>query len=94
MIHKTITEEAVENINSNQIEFIVLFRKKITDCAWNEKEIGNLIRSISKKSGISAKECYASLYWLMLGKHNGPRIASIISEVGIDHMISLIDSSF
>ena len=94
VIHKTITAEAVENINSNQIEFIVLFRKKINDCAWNEKEIGNLIRSISKKSGISAKECYASLYWLMLGKHNGPRIASIISEVGIDHMTSLIDSSF
>jgi len=92
IIHRVACDEAIEFIDEQKKSFLTELKSKLNDCEWSENGINNLIRMISKNSNIITKDCYVALYWLILGKNNGPRIASIMSELDKDKVILLIES--
>lgn len=93
IINSKLTNDMINNINENQKRFIIVFKNKINDYEWVESEISRLIRDSSNESEIKIRDCYSALYWLILGKGNGPRIASIICELDrkdIENLINLL----
>ena len=51
-----------------------------SNCDWNEGAIGDCIKSVAAEIGMGRRDAYVSLYWVILSKSHGPRVASIMAE--------------
>ena len=63
----------------------------IENCEWTDKAIGDWIRSVAAEVGIGGRDAYVALYWIILGKSHGPRIASIMAEMNMNDLQALIE---
>ena len=61
---------------------------------WNETEINQSIRDSSTNIGINRRDAYIALYLLILGTDYGPRIASIMNEIGKESTLNIFSKSF
>jgi lysyl-tRNA synthetase class I len=91
-IQEKISKNAKENINGQQIDFLLYLKNILMSCEWNEDGINNGIRESAKEVDIKIKDAFIALYWLLVGKNNGPRIVSIISELERSEVIDLFES--
>jgi lysyl-tRNA synthetase class I len=67
---------------------------KLEKIEWNEKEISESIRLVSSEININRREAYVALYILILGSEYGPRIASIMDEIGKEATLNILSKSF
>ena len=81
-IQDSISEENKMKINIEQNKFLKLLFFKLEKIEWSENEINEVIRSVSSEIGLNRREAYIALYILILGSEYGPRIASIMNEIG------------
>jgi len=65
-------------------------RRKLSDCEWNSKQIGESISAAFKDEDISPKEGYRNLYLAILGVEKGPRLAPILAELDREHVLNLL----
>ena len=93
-IQEIISEENKEKINNQQEEFLTLLSSKLEKIEWNEKEISEIIRLVSSEININRREAYVALYILILGSEYGPRIASIMDEIGKEATLNILSKSF
>jgi len=80
-------------LEEGQIAFIERLVDALGGCEWDEKSIEGAIRGAASESVVSLKECYSSLYESIIGKDKGPKIASIMAEIGRDDVLKLISSN-
>ncbi len=55
--------------------------ESLEDVEWNDKAIGDCMKSVAADVGIGGRESYISLYWIILDKNHGPQASSLISEM-------------
>jgi hypothetical protein len=63
----------------------IMFKRTDSTSNW-------AIRDTARDEEFNVKEAYIALYWLILGKKSGPKVASIISEIERKDMLTLIES--
>ena len=93
-IQDIISEENKKKINNQQEEFLTMLSSKLEKIEWNEKEISESIRVVSSEININRREAYIALYILILGSEYGPRIASIMDEIGKEATLNILSKSF
>ena len=81
------------NLEEGQMDFLNSLVGGLRECQWDEGSIEVTIRAAASESLAPLKECYSSLYLSIIGKDRGPKIASIIAEIGRDDVIELISSN-
>ena len=62
----------------------------LSDCEWTAAAIADCIRATIAEEGIGGRDAYVALYWIILGKNHGPRIAAIMAEMSSEDVRSLI----
>jgi len=92
VIQNIISKEARNSISREHRNFLLKLKIKLVNCDWDEKTISSQIRDTARDEEFNVKEAYIALYWLILGKKSGPKVASIISEIERKDMLSLIES--
>jgi lysyl-tRNA synthetase class 1 len=92
VIQSTITEEAQNNLSNEQNSFLSEFQKRINDYEWNEDSINECIRESSASIEIGMRQAYMALYWVILGKNFGPRIAALMAEIDKDEAIAIFSN--
>ncbi len=90
-IQSSVSKEARENLTSEQVAFLAELRSTLNDCEWTDTAIVNCIRRTTESVGISGRDSYIALYWVILGKHHGPRASSLMGEIGRDRLLDLLD---
>ena len=93
-IQKELSTLASENITSHQIKFIYNLKNKFIICEWDENVINNQIRDSAKEVDLKIKDAYLALYWLLINKNKGPKIAAIISELQRNDIIKIFETVF
>jgi lysyl-tRNA synthetase class 1 len=88
-IQEQMNDENKEKITKEQKMFLSSLLIKLENCVWNEGEISQVIRETSAELKISPREGYIALYLLIIGRDYGPRIASIITELGKTETIQI-----
>jgi lysyl-tRNA synthetase class 1 len=88
-IQKEVTEDAVENLTQEQVNFLTVLKNRLEKCEWNDSIINNEIREVAKAVEIEIKEAFVAIYWLLINKNNGPKIVSIISELERSEVVDL-----
>jgi lysyl-tRNA synthetase class 1 len=92
-IQEQMNDEDKEKITKEQRRFLSSLLIKLENCPWNESQISQLIRETATESEISPREGYMALYLLIIGRDYGPRIASIIVELGKVETIKIFSKS-
>jgi lysyl-tRNA synthetase class 1 len=88
-IQKEVTEDAVENLTQEQVNFLTVLKNRLEKCEWKDSIINNEIREVAKAVEIEIKEAFVAIYWLLINKNNGPKIVSIISELERSEVVDL-----
>jgi len=91
-IQKEINTIASENITSQQIKFIYNLKNRFINCEWDESVINNQIRDSAKELDLKIKDAYVALYWILINKNKGPKIAAIISELQKEDIIKIFET--
>jgi lysyl-tRNA synthetase class 1 len=89
-VQSGVNAESRANLTDDYKQFLSVLGDSLKDCEWTDEAIGDCIRSVAAEVGISGRDSYVALYWIILGKSHGPRIASIMAEMKMDHAMSLI----
>ena len=92
IIQSAITEEARDNLSTEQNSFLSEFQKRIIDYEWNESSINECIRESAAAVEIGMRQAYMALYWTILGKYFGPRIAALMSEIDKDEIMAIFSN--
>jgi lysyl-tRNA synthetase class 1 len=92
IIQSAITEEARDNLSTEQNSFLSEFQKRIIDYEWNESSINECIRESAAAVEIGMRQAYMALYWTILGKYFGPRIAALMSEIDKDEVMAIFSN--
>jgi lysyl-tRNA synthetase class 1 len=90
-VQSGVSAESRANLTDEHKRFLSVLGDSIEDCEWTDKAIGNCIRLVVAEVGIGGRDAYVALYWIILGKSYGPRIASIMAEMDMENMLSLIN---
>ncbi|MEL0311250.1 MAG: lysine--tRNA ligase [Candidatus Poseidoniales archaeon] len=93
IIQEKITEENKNKINQKQMLFLTELFSKFDLIEWNEGEINEIIRTTTSEIEINPRDAYIALYLVILGSEYGPRIASIMSEVGKEVIVNIFSKS-
>ena len=90
-VQSDVNAESRANLTDEHKQFLSVLGESIEDCQWTEGAIGDFIRSVADKVGIDRREAYIALYWIILSKSHGPRVATIMAEMDMENMLSLIN---
>jgi lysyl-tRNA synthetase class 1 len=92
-IQTGINDEARASLSDKHRGFISVLAGALANCEWGDKAINDCIRGVSDEVGIAKREAYVALYWVLLGRNHGPRVASIIAEMGRGRFLSLLEEA-
>ena len=90
-IQSEIIADARENMDSSNSDYLVSLRDSLQECEWNASEINDQICDLAKGRDIQLRDAFKLLYWIVLGKNHGPKLASILEEMNREVLISQID---
>jgi lysyl-tRNA synthetase class 1 len=77
---------------ADEVDMLNLIVNELTTVGNSAEEIQAVLYKIARESGRPIRECFKSLYQILLGTEDGPRMGSFISFYGIDKTIDLIKS--
>jgi lysyl-tRNA synthetase class 1 len=90
VIQTEIEDEARASLSDEHSGFLSVLTGALADCEWGDEAIIACIRETADEVGISKREAYVALYWVLLGRDHGPRVASIIAEMSRGDFLALI----
>ena len=88
-IKMELSDEVVENLDSESRLFISTLSSLLSKCEWNEDEINQAIANACESADIERKKGYSSLYWALIGRSHGPKASSLLFELERESVISL-----
>ncbi|RAH04899.1 MAG: lysine--tRNA ligase [Methanobacteriota archaeon] len=91
-IMEEIGEEALSNLSKSSISFLEQLSVLLSNCEWSEKGIESAITDSCEAAGITRREGFASIYWVLIGRENGPKASSLISEIERASVVKLLGS--
>ena len=62
----------------------------LNNCEWNSSSIGKAIPTGIKNRDGMVKDAYKTLYMAILDREKGPRLASILYEIGREKALHLL----
>ncbi|MEM3833582.1 MAG: lysine--tRNA ligase [Thermoprotei archaeon] len=93
-LQNSVPQEIKIRIDQNQKELLKQLYTLLK--AWTEPNSQKLeaeIYSLIKQANIKPQDAYKTLYMILLGKPNGPRIASFMLAIGTDKVLKLISEA-
>jgi lysyl-tRNA synthetase class 1 len=92
-VQSSISDEAGTNLTDEHREFLSSLSGALSDCEWTDAAIRDCIRATTAEVGIGGRDAYVALYWVILGKHHGPKASSLMSEMEREDLLSLISET-
>ena len=90
IIQTEVSNEARASLSDEHRSFLSVLAGALANCEWGDEAINKCIRETSDEVGIGRHESYVALYWVLLGRDYGPRVASIGAEMDRDDFLALI----
>ena len=89
-VQTEVSDEARGKLDADQISFVSTLARSLGGCEWNDSGISESIKQAASETGIDNRTAYIALYWVMLGRDYGPRVASIMAEMERESLIGLL----
>jgi len=93
VVQSSVGEEARANLTEEHEDFLSALSGALSDCEWTDGAIADCIRATIAATGIGGRDAYVALYWVILGKHHGPKASSLMAEMESGHLLSLFSEA-
>ena len=90
-IQTEIIDEAAENLDQRDSEYLTALSNQFKTCEWISDEINGIICNEAKAREISLRDAFQTLYWIVLGQDFGPKLASILAEMKREDVVNLLE---
>ena len=90
-INSEVSDEMRREIDQRTIVFLSELSSLLSECEWESAEISSAISKASESSGVSKRDCFTMIYFVLISRRNGPKASSLIYEIGREHVLSLLD---
>ena len=90
VVQSSVGEEARANLTEEHEDFLSALSGALSDCEWTDEAIGNCIKETIADVEINGRDAYVALYWVILGKHHGPKASSLMAEMEKNRFLDLI----
>ncbi|MDP6888854.1 MAG: lysine--tRNA ligase [Candidatus Thalassarchaeaceae archaeon] len=90
-IQTEIIDEAAENLDQRDSEYLTALSNQFKHCGWISDEINGIICNEAKAREISLRDAFQTLYWIVLGQDFGPKLASILAEMKREDVLNLLE---
>jgi len=90
VVQSSVGEEARANLTEEHENFLSSLSGALSDCEWTDGAIGNCIKETIADVEINGRDAYVALYWVILGKHHGPKASSLMAEMEKNRFLDLI----
>ena len=84
------SETAMQLIAAEDRAFLLDLVTALRRCEWLDETINDHICVIAREHGLRLREAFVLLYWVVLDQDYGPRLASVLAEMGRDAVVDLI----
>jgi lysyl-tRNA synthetase class 1 len=91
-ILSSVPQNIKSKLNAEQIAFLKELYPMLK--TWTESDylkLESALYSLIRQVNIKSQDAYKALYMILLGKPNGPRLASFMLAVGLDKVLKLIN---
>ncbi len=92
-IKEVMGDEARENIDDGSKRFLSSLSLLLSECEWVDEEINRAIANACDSAGIPRRDGYSSIYWVLIGRSQGPKGSSLLSEMAREVVLSLLASA-
>ena len=89
-IQDEIGENAQDNIDTRDLDYLDAVHKGLSNCEWEAQEINGVICNEAKNRDISLRDAFQTLYWIVLNQDFGPKLASILAEIERETALNLL----
>ena len=89
-IQTEIGQGAKENIDERDGDYLMALLEGLSECEWASHEINAIICNEAKDRGISLRDAFQTLYWIVLNQDFGPKLASILEEMERESVLILL----
>ncbi|MDG1524685.1 MAG: lysine--tRNA ligase [Candidatus Thalassarchaeaceae archaeon] len=89
-IQTELSDEAKENIDGRDVDYLQALRDSLTDCNWDTKSINDNVCNLAKERGKKLSDTFQLLYWIVLGRSYGPKLKSILSQMKRQAVLDLL----
>ena len=87
---KETLKRKIEQLALNRCKDVKELSEILENCEWNADTIGKAIPTGIKNQGGMVKDAYKTLYMAILNREKGPRLASILYEIGREKALHLL----
>jgi len=91
VIQSEIGDDARANLTDEHGAFLSSLSGALSECDWDEVSIGACIKRVASEVGIGNRDAYIALYWVLLGRDYGPRIASLLAEMDRSELVESLN---
>ena len=92
-IRSEIGDDARGEIGTTGINFLRSLEALLSECEWTDAGISESISEACESTEVSRKQGFASIYWAIIGRRNGPKASSLILEMDRDNILSLLGNA-
>ena len=89
-IRSEIGDDARAEIGTTGINFLRKLESLLSECEWTDAGISESISEACESTEVSRKQGFASIYWAIIGRRNGPKASSLIFEMDRGNILSLL----
>lgn len=89
-IQTEIGENAKENIDARDVDYLKAVQTGFSECQWDAQEINGVICNEAKNRDVSLRDAFQTLYWIVLNQDYGPKLASILAEIERETALNLL----
>jgi lysyl-tRNA synthetase class I len=90
-IQTEIGQEAKENIDERDTEYLKAIFSGLSECPWEPEEINATICNEARNRDIPLRDAFQTLYWIVLNQDYGPKLASVLSEIERETVLNLLE---
>jgi len=91
LLNKDESIQEYENLNDDQKNFVKVFFNKIKDIEFDALILHNLVYDTAKELGLNPKDCFRSLYRVLLGKDYGPKLGAFLAIQGKERIFDVVN---
>ena len=91
LLNKDESIQEYENLDNDQKNFVKVFFNKIKDIEFDALTLHNLVYDTAKELGLNPKDCFRSLYRVLLGKDYGPKLGAFLAIQGKERIFDVVN---
>jgi lysyl-tRNA synthetase len=91
-IQTQLSENAKENIDIGDMDYLQALKEALNECEWNAETINDNLCNLAHERGMELRDMFQLMYWIVLDQNSGPTLKRLLARMEREAVLNLLDS--